>query len=143
MATDALIKVICRSALAGRDIVLLKNIITLSLVENTGVAFSFLGSAPSAAMALSGIMVIAVLVLLLRCSFGRLCSIALSMLAAGGTGNLLDRLVTGAVTDMIRLDFISFPVFNFADICVTLGAVLIVFAVLFTKEGENDAVRNH
>lgn len=37
--------------------------------------------------------------------------------------------------DFIAFDFINFPVFNFADSCITVGAVLLIVSVLFTKSG--------
>lgn len=55
--------------------------------------------------------------------------LSMSMIIAGGIGNLIDRIFFGFVTDM--LDFSIFPpVFNIADIGVTLGCVLLVFSIL-------------
>lgn len=52
---------------------------------------------------------------------------AMAMLAAGAVGNLYDRVVLGKVTDMFALRFIEFPVFNVADVCITVaGAILVV-----------------
>ena len=53
------------------------------------------------------------------------------MVIAGGMGNLIDRIVFGFVTDMISLSFFP-PVFNVADIAVTLGCViLIIYIAIF------------
>lgn len=55
--------------------------------------------------------------------------------AAGAIGNGIDRLLNGFVVDFIHLRFINFPVFNIADIYVTVGAVfLAVLALFFVKE---------
>jgi signal peptidase II len=44
---------------------------------------------------------------------------------AGGVGNLIDRATVGYVVDMFHFEFWpSYPVFNVADICVVIGAVL-------------------
>ena len=52
---------------------------------------------------------------------------ALSLIIAGGVGNLADRMIFGFVTDMF--DFRFFPVFNIADIAVCVGAG---FMILYT-----------
>ena len=55
-----------------------------------------------------------------------------ALVVGGALGNIIDRLRQGAVTDF--LDFYwrdwHWPTFNVADICITLGAVLILFASL-------------
>ena len=55
---------------------------------------------------------------------------ALSLIAAGGIGNAIDRFVNGFVVDFIDLTFMDFPVFNIADIGVTCGFVLLVIGYL-------------
>ncbi len=46
------------------------------------------------------------------------------MVAGGAIGNAIDRLVFGFVTDCIATTFIDFPVFNVADVGITVGVVL-------------------
>ena len=61
---------------------------------------------------------------------------AMSLLFAGGLGNLIDRVRLGYVVDMFHLIFWqSYPVFNVADICVVLGAILgaIYYLCLYDK----------
>ena len=60
--------------------------------------------------------------------------ISTSLIVAGGIGNLIDRIFRGFVVDMIEVTFINYPVFNFADICVVIGAILFCAYVLFDKE---------
>ena len=53
----------------------------------------------------------------------------------GGLGNVIDRVRLGYVVDMIKTEFISFPVFNVADCFITCGCILlIVHLALFNKE---------
>ena len=64
--------------------------------------------------------------------FERWCLVAVF---AGGLGNMIDRLRLGYVVDMIRLQFMDFPVFNVADCFISCGCIaLIVHLLLFNKE---------
>jgi signal peptidase II len=66
----------------------------------------------------------------------------LVIVAAGATGNGIDRLFNGFVVDFLHLRFINFPVFNIADIYVSVGAVfLAVVALFFIKEQDSKAVK--
>lgn len=52
----------------------------------------------------------------------------MALVASGALGNLYDRLIHGRVTDMFHLRAINFPVFNVADICITVGAATLILA---------------
>ena len=64
--------------------------------------------------------------------------ISVVLICSGGIGNLIDRIFRGYVVDMIEVTFINYPVFNFADICVVCGAILLCIYVLFSKEEKKD-----
>ena len=57
-------------------------------------------------------------------------SIALAMIAGGGVGNQIDRIVSGKVVDFLNFLFIEFPVFNVADCFVSVGCAIAIFSVL-------------
>ena len=63
-------------------------------------------------------------------------NVGLIIVITGAIGNLIDRVRTGEVIDF--LDFIvfgyDFPVFNFADMCITLGCIYLIIYTLFEKE---------
>lgn len=68
----------------------------------------------------------------------RLCTI---FICAGGIGNLIDRLTHQFVVDFFYFEWIDFPIFNVADIYVTVSAFVLVFLVLFYyKEEEFEEV---
>lgn len=53
----------------------------------------------------------------------------------GGLGNMIDRIRMGYVVDMIRLEFMDFPIFNVADCFITCGCILLmVHLLVFNKE---------
>ena len=65
-----------------------------------------------------------------------------SLILAGAFGNLIDRISFGYVRDFISLDLIKFPIFNVADICLTIGVVLMCVHLIFfeyksTKDKQN------
>ena len=59
---------------------------------------------------------------------------------AGGIGNLIDRIRLGYVIDYIEVRLFNFAIFNFADICVVLGAICLVIYVCFI---ENKSEKQH
>ncbi|MDI9636914.1 signal peptidase II [Kamptonema cortianum] len=54
----------------------------------------------------------------------------LALLSAGAVGNLIDRLTMGKVTDMFWIRIIDFPVFNIADVCITIAGAMLVLSAL-------------
>ncbi|MGB8325848.1 MAG: signal peptidase II, partial [Candidatus Acidiferrum sp.] len=75
-------------------------------------------------------------------SSGALNAAGLALLLGGAAGNITDRIIHGAVTDFLEVwvrflpwhIFNPWPTFNVADAAVTVGAVLIVFDVLFAQQ---------
>lgn len=64
-------------------------------------------------------------------TFERWCVVAIF---GGGLGNMIDRLRLGYVVDMIRLQFMDFPIFNVADCFITCGCIaLMIHLVFFNK----------
>ncbi|MDK6291388.1 MULTISPECIES: signal peptidase II [Aerococcus] len=61
---------------------------------------------------------------------------SLSLLLAGAVGNFIDRVRLGYVVDMFKLEFIDFPVFNFADTCLSLGVIFFIIYLLFFESKE-------
>ena len=61
-------------------------------------------------------------------TFERWCIIAVY---AGGLGNMIDRVRLGYVVDMIRVEFIEFPVFNVADCFITCGCIALMISLVF------------
>jgi signal peptidase II len=57
--------------------------------------------------------------------------VAMGLLASGALGNLIDRLFLKHVTDLFYFRLINFPVFNVADACITVSAILLIGTWLF------------
>ena len=107
----------------------------LSLGFNSGASFGMMGGfmagKPLLMAALTGALTIAFAVMAFRAQHA-LERAGFALVVGGALGNIIDRLRQGAVTDF--LDFYwrdwHWPTFNVADICITLGAVLIFAASL-------------
>ena len=110
---------------------LIPGIIGLRYAENRGAAFSLFSGYPRLLGVLSLIILIAAFLWLRRKNLAPFPLFALSLMAGGAAGNMLDRLIRGFVPDMIETLFISFPVFNIADSCLTVGCVLMMASLLF------------
>lgn len=63
--------------------------------------------------------------------------VLLVLIAAGAIGNMIDRLRLDYVVDFIYFVLINFPIFNVADIYVTVSTLILVIQVLFMYK-END-----
>ncbi|MCC4485988.1 signal peptidase II [Limosilactobacillus reuteri] len=60
--------------------------------------------------------------------------IGLSLIMAGTIGNFIDRLRQGYVVDMFETTFINFPIFNIADMCLTIGVIWLIICILKEKD---------
>ena len=107
--------------------------------ENTGMAWGLLPNARVYFIIVTLILAAFLVFLLVRYRklLPKLSKVALTVILSGAIGNLIDRIFLGYVRDFIAFDFIEFPVFNIADCCVTIGAVLLAVSLLFTKPGKD------
>ena len=119
------------AALPPEGRTLIPGVLGLRRVENTGVAFSMLGGVPWAGAALAVLGLAAGCWLIRRRRLPAFPLAALTLMMGGAAGNLTDRLLRGAVVDMIEPLFISFAVFNLADVCLTVGCALMIVSLLF------------
>ena len=104
---------------------LLPGLVELKTVHNYGAAWSSFSGARWLLVAATSCIVLALLALLVR----RVVRHPLGVLAgclviSGGLGNILDRVRLGYVVDMFNFQFMNYPVFNVADICIVSGCIL-------------------
>jgi len=102
--------------------------IGLQLTYNSGVAFGIsLPSPIQEVLIIVAILLVGYIALHQKHSFPD--EIGFGLLLGGGSANIIDRMLDGRVTDFIRVG--SFPIFNIADSCITLGiAILCVHGFL-------------
>lgn len=63
--------------------------------------------------------------------------VSVGLIISGGLGNLIDRIFRGYVVDFIDVEFINFPIFNFADCLVTVGAGILIVYLIYTLVNES------
>ena len=110
--------------LPAEGTVLIPGVIGLRYAENRGIAFSLLSGYPRLLGVLSLVLIIAGYLWLRKKKLGSFPLTGLALMAGGAAGNMIDRLISGYVPDMIETLFVSFPIFNIADSCLTVGCVL-------------------
>ena len=112
----------------------------LVLVYNPGAAFSLLSDQPgwqkSFFIAVATVASAWVVYLLARYPQRRLFCFALALILGGAIGNLIDRIVFGAVIDFVDIHVAGYhwPAFNVADSSITCGATLLIFASFGKQE---------
>ena len=122
------------------DIILIENVLQFHYLENRGAAFSMLQNATFVFVIAAILMFAAICYVFFKLPDGKKYipwHIFLTLIAAGGIGNLIDRIRLTYVIDFIYFSLINFPVFNVADICVTLGVAFICIFILFVWKDED------
>ena len=121
--------------------VVIPKVIDFVYVKNTGAAFSFLSDTTYGIILLSCISVIfcvgVIWFMIKKKPQHKLLTISLALMLSGAIGNVIDRIFRGYVVDFIETTFIKFPVFNIADIAITIGAALVIIYVLFFEKSKN------
>lgn len=116
-----------------------QRIIDLTYVENDGAVFGSFGGKRIILIIVTTILVCVCAYFLYRYkTSSKLMFISLNMIIAGGIGNWIDRVFrNGLVVDYIEIKLFNFAVFNFADICITLGVVFILIYILFIEKRDD------
>ena len=140
---DQLTKILSLEYLTHKGVTLIEGVLSLSFVRNTGAAWGiFAGKTFFLVLITVVIFGVGFMYFYKNPPKNAIYKTAIMLVASGGIGNMIDRIFRdGSVIDMIKVDFIDFPVFNVADICVCVGAVLLCIAILFfdkEKDEETD-----
>ncbi len=138
IAVDALSKAwIVRHMALYQRIDLIPNLLSLTLLHNTGAPFSLLYSAGGwqrwLLAAIAVLVSAGLLTWIWRLRPGmEVLGWAISLVLGGAIGNLVDRLRLGYVVDFIHVHYGDwhFPAFNVADSAITVGAVLMLIDML-------------
>lgn len=109
--------------------------IDLIFVQNTGAAFSILENSTLFLISFSIIALIIILTYLVKNmeKFSTFAAFWASLLIAGISCNLYERIHYGYVRDFFKLNFIDFPVFNISDIFINIGVLALIIIIIKNK----------
>ena len=106
------------------------NVLNITYERNPGAAFRIIEGKQLFLILFTAVVIVVMLYLMLSKVKKPTYIWSMSLIVAGGIGNLIDRVIRGEVVDFIDVRIINFAVFNVADICAVLGALgLLLFVV--------------
>jgi signal peptidase II len=142
---DQVSKLVILSTFREFEVVTVLPVFNLTLVYNTGAAFSFLSDAGGWQrwffIAIASVVSLVMIVWLTRLTRSeRLTGYGLSLVIGGAVGNLIDRIWLGKVVDFLQWHWQQWywPSFNVADSAITLGVILLLFDGFFGSGREQD-----
>lgn len=149
LAIDLLTKIYFQNYFesGGADITLINNILGVTYTINTGAAFGIFGNNTIMLIIFTVVflVVFSFIDLYYRTNNGWYIA-GFSLIVGGAMGNFIDRIFLGGVRDFIEFRFIDFPIFNFADIFLTVGVICYIIYLVFyefksSKTGPKDITK--
>ena len=119
---------------------IISGVLELNYLENKGAAFGMLQNQKAFFIFVAVVILSVIGYVLYKMPDEkkyRLLHVLLSLIAAGAIGNMIDRIRLDYVVDFIYFVLINFPIFNVADIYVSVSTVALVILLLFVYK-END-----
>ena len=146
LALDQGTKILARVFLrdVGEPVSVIGDLFRLTYVENPGIAFGIQLGNKTIFTVLIGLVSLAILYYLFKIRGDHFpARFALALIFGGALGNLFDRIYFGRVVDFFDVDFPDFimarwPVFNIADIAVTIGMIVLITLVLSDRGPESE-----
>ena len=121
--------------------ILIPNFLSFKYAQNTGVAFSMLSNSRILILIISAILLIFVFSIMKKEYLNKneiIYDIYFGLLVGGILGNFIDRLLRGYVIDFISLKLFKyyFPIFNIADLSITIGIIALIIIELKKRDGD-------
>ena len=136
---DQIIKIIINNCMElYQEIVVIPKFFSILFVKNTGAAFSIFSDGVVYLSILSVVFILIINHYIKKeiNDFNKYDIIAFGMILGGIFGNLIDRIIHHGVIDYLSFSFgkFDFAVFNFADICIVCGVLLLIVNMLFLNK---------
>lgn len=141
---DQLIKlIVTKNMELFQEIKIIKNFFSIYYIKNKGAAFSIMGNQTIL------LIIISIICLIVLKNYikelkepNKPIVISFGIIIGGILGNLFDRLFYKAVVDYLSFNLFgySFPVFNLADIGITVGAVLLIITLILEEKNTKKKV---
>ena len=132
LAADQLSKIWAARSLAT-PLDIWHGVLAFNYAENRGAAFGMMQNMQPLFIIMSIVFAVAASIYLAarQRSLPRIAQLGGWLAVTGAIGNMIDRAVRGYVVDFIYVYAIDFPIFNIADVCLTLGAALVIIYLVF------------
>ena len=138
---DQIIKILIQKNMSlYQEITIIPDFFSLNYVKNTGAAFSLLQNNSTILLLISFLSVIILNYYIFKeKNITKISKISFGILLGGIYGNLFDRIIYRSVIDYLSFSVFnySFPIFNLADIGITVGVGLIILETILKKEVKN------
>ncbi len=133
-----IVDLVSKALLDGETIEVINGFFGFVSVHNTGASFGVFAGAQTFFIIISILFALGMMAfdIFYKKGFGAngWYRVGFTLILGGLLGNLIDRIAFGYVRDFVHLEFIDFPVFNVADIALTIGCIcIIVFLIFFFK----------
>ena len=133
VAADQLVKWVIRDTVALGDRISVVWPLEIVHFTNSGAAFGMLQGAGPLLVMTSVVGMAAIVIYLFNPGFAHpFMRLGLALMLGGAVGNLIDRVKDGEVVDFIKVP--NFPAFNVADSAITIGVLLLAWAMLQEPE---------
>lgn len=142
LGIDLLLKYLVSTYLTTVNII--DNFFSLTYVLNDGAAFSLFASRIYLLILIAIICLFFIIYELKNNLDDRVLSIGYSLALAGLLGNFLDRLIDGYIIDYLSFKILgyNYPIFNFADILIVVGIVIVIIKEILKERGKKNEVRS-
>ena len=142
LGLDLLLKYLVSTYLTTVNII--DNFFSLTYVLNDGAAFSLFASRTYLLILIALICLFFILYELKNNLDDRVLSIGYSLVLAGLLGNFLDRLMDGNIIDYLSFKILgyNYPIFNFADILIVVGIIVVIIKEILKERGKKNEVRS-
>ena len=132
LAADQLSKIWAARSLAT-PLDIWHGVLAFNYAENRGAAFGMMQNMQPLFIIMSIVFAVAASIYLAarQRSLPRIAQLGGWLAVTGAIGNMIDRAVRGYVVDFIYVYAIDFPIFNIADVCLTLGAAMVIIYLVF------------
>ena len=142
LGIDLLLKYLVSTYLTTVNII--DNFFSLTYVLNDGAAFSLFASRTYLLILIALICLFFIIYELKNNLDDRMLSIGYSLALAGLLGNFLDRLIDGYIIDYLSFKILgyNYPIFNFADILIVVGIVIVIIKEILKERGKKYDVRS-
>ena len=142
LGIDLLLKYLVSTYLTTVNII--DNFFSLTYVLNDGAAFSLFASRTYLLILIALICLFFIIYELKNNLDDRVLSIGYSLVLAGLLGNFIDRLMDGYIIDYLSFKIFTynFPIFNFADILIVVGIIIVMIKEILKERGKRYEVRS-